>query len=214
MGIIVPIYKNKGMKTYCGNYRGITLMCVAQEILASILNERLVKWNKNTKQISDWQGAFQKGKAPEEFVLLTKMLLNHGLHMKNKPSREKKIYIVKLYVEKAFDRVWRDGLWARLWNIGIKGKFWRFLRVLYQDTQSSVRIGVAITDPFTLRQGVKQGCALSSPLFTLFMEIIIQDLKATGNGIRTANGTVIPVILYADDVLILAENREDFKQLI
>ena len=41
---------------------------------------------------------------------------------------------------KAFDTVWRDGLFHRLWNTGIRGKMWRIIRDLYNDTQSRVSV--------------------------------------------------------------------------
>ena len=40
--VIVSLYKNKGEKSDCSNYRGITLLSVAGKILARVLPNRLI----------------------------------------------------------------------------------------------------------------------------------------------------------------------------
>ena len=31
-------------------------------------------------------------------------------------------------VQKAFDSVWRNGLWFKLWEFGVRGKMWRVIK--------------------------------------------------------------------------------------
>ncbi len=46
VGLIVPIFKHKGSKTECNNYRGITLLSCLGKLFTSTLNERLYTFVK------------------------------------------------------------------------------------------------------------------------------------------------------------------------
>ncbi len=57
--IIVPLYKGKGKREDCNNYRGIKLLSVPRKIYGRILNERRMKIT--AKRVGDEQG-FWKGR--------------------------------------------------------------------------------------------------------------------------------------------------------
>ena len=99
--------------------------------------------------------------------------------------------------------------------MGIRGKFWRTLQVLYRKTISLVKIGGVKSYFIYIRQGVKQGCALSSTLYSIYMQLLINGLHDTGKGISVKTGKnkiIIPALLYAYDVMLLSETREGIKK--
>ena len=67
-----------------------------------------------------------------------------------------------LEVRKTYDRVWREGLWKKMEGYGFGGKFLRVLKELYKESTCMVRFGEIETDWFEVKEGLKQGCSLST----------------------------------------------------
>ena len=41
-------------------------------------------------------------------------------------------------MQKAYDTMWRDGLWLKLWDMGVKGKMWHVVKGMYEVSRSAV----------------------------------------------------------------------------
>ncbi len=99
-------------------------------------------WNKRHKIISDTQGAFQKGKGAEEFILGLDMFIHQQLQTGNEY-----LVMTQIDIEKAFARVNRTFLCNKLWKFGMKEKFWRMLQNIYKKTGTRVKIGNMKSEP-------------------------------------------------------------------
>ena len=66
-----------------------------------------------------------------------------------------------------------------------------------------------------IRKGVRQGCILSTCLFNLYAEYILQDgrLNEAQAGLTIA-GRNISNFRYADDTTLMAESEEELKSLL
>ena len=123
---------------------------------------------------------------------------------------------------KAFDTVWRDALLLKLSNMGVKGKMLRMIRALYGDTKASVRVNGELTEVFSTLQGVRQGGVLSPTLFLVFINDLIEALRAKqigvmvpgfeGDNVFSRGPNNLPGLLWADDVVILAETEEQLRE--
>ncbi|GFN92238.1 endonuclease-reverse transcriptase [Plakobranchus ocellatus] len=63
-----------------------------------------------------------------------------------------------------------------------------------------------------IKQGVRQGCVLSPDLFSLYSEIIMRNLE-NHPGIKVGRQN-INNLRYADDTVLIAENKEDLQKLL
>ncbi len=60
-----------------------------------------------------------------------------------------------LGVQKAFNTVWHDGLWFKLWEMGVRGKMWRVVTKMYDVTQSAVLLEGENCHTFDIKQALR-----------------------------------------------------------
>ena len=110
--------------------------------------------------------------------------------------------------------VWIITNWKILKEMGIPDHLTCLLRNLYAGQEATVRTGHGITDWFQIGKGQRQGCILSSCLFNLHAEYIMQNagLDEAQAGIKTARRN-INNLRYADDTTLMAENEEEPRNL-
>ena len=70
-----------------------------------------------------------------------------------------------------------------------------------------------LTNWFGVKSGLKQGCSLSPVLFNLYINDLVLKINALGKGIKIDDESV-SILLYADDVVLLAENETDLKSML
>jgi hypothetical protein len=205
-GIIFPIFKD-GDKKDTANYRGITLLSIVGKVYAQVINERLMSWCEQNKILVEEQGGFrpQRG-CPDQLFSLVELLQNRG---------KKGTFCCFIDVKKAFDRVFRAGLWQRIADEGVKGKMWRVLRSIYETVESCVRINGNLTDWFPVETGVRQGCVLSPLLYALFINGLVKEINAMNLGIEIEEGgKTVSSLLYADDIVLMADDRYALQQML
>ena len=70
-------------------------------------------------------------------------------------------------------------------------------------------VGEERSKPFRVACGLRQGCILSSLLFSLYINSLVNKLKEAEVGVMcTCRGQLISALLYADDAVIFAEDKE------
>ena len=72
-----------------------------------------------------------------------------------------------------------------------------------------------MTDIFSVKSGVKQGCILSPFLFIIAIDWLITEITKDGNrGIRWALTSILEELDYADDIGLLSSRYKDMQEKI
>ena len=121
------------------------------------------------------------------------------------------LYVGYIDFRKAFDSVWREGLWRVMRNLAFEEKIVKVLESIYQGTFSAVRAGGNLSNWFETTVGVLQGCALSPLLFNAFLEVIMGRALVQSEEGAIIGGNLISNLRFADDIGSLAESNEGLQ---
>ena len=125
----------------------------------------------------------------------------------------KHTYAFFLDIRKAYDTVWRDGLWVKLWDMVVKGRMWHAIKNMYEASRSAILLEGEKLAAFRVEAGVAQGCSLSPILFSVFINDLLKAVEEAGLGIEISSGKRIGGMLFADDFVGVSESRESLQKL-
>ena len=219
MGIINPIYKNKGAESDANNYRPITLLSCLGKFFTAIINSRLQKYTESHNIINDYQTGFRSG-----FSTVDNMFILHSL-IQILQKKKKKLFCAFIDLKQAFDTIWRSGLWSKLINNNINGKCLNLIKSMYANIKSCVAVNGHKSNYFPSNIGVRQGENLSPILFSLYLNDLHSFILNSGNvnGIKLEeeefdnnliNYLKLFILLYADDTVIVSESAEDLQNAL
>jgi hypothetical protein len=205
--LIFPIFK-EGDEYCTDNYRPISLLSVVSKVFSAVLNARLTGWCESRGIFVEEQGGFRNGRGCRDQLFA----LSEVIRLKKKYA-----FCAYLDVRKAYDTVFRDGLWSMMYESGIRGRMWYMLKGIYRDVRSAVLVNQGMTDDFPVQVGVRQGCVLSPLLYSIFINNIVEAVKAVGCGMRRKEGDReldVSCLLYADDIVLIAESEVELQYML
>ena len=188
------------------NYRGIALGSCVAKVLTRLLSKRLSAYAEE-EILTEAQGGFRSERRCADQILILRGVCE--LRRKEK----KGTYVAFLDVSKAYDTVWREGLWKKMEQYGIEDKFVRICRGLYEGVEASVVLESGKSRWFPVETGLRQGCPLSPLLYSIYVMGMMEQLEEKSLGVKM-EGTWCGGLMYADDVVLMAESSAELQEML
>ena len=108
IGKLKPIYKNKGDSSKPKNYRPITILSCFGKLFTSVLCNRFCTYSEDFAVIKENQCGFRPNYSTTDNIFTLYSLFEIL------KCKKKKLYCAFVDFEKAFDTVWRNGLFYKM----------------------------------------------------------------------------------------------------
>ena len=185
------IHKPSKSRSDPGSYRSISLLCCLSKVFEAIMTKRLMSRAENTDQLLTEQSGFRKHHSTNDKLFELTQAVCQAQRLSTR------VGAVFLDIEKAFDRIWHNGLRYELLHMNAPALLLRWISSFLRDKTVKVRIlGHASTHPGKLRStyGIPQGSPISSLLFILYLSKLPKLVPYTRRP------------LFADDFMIYSES--------
>lgn len=193
-GVIITLFKGGNKrKDDPNNYRAITLTSSVLKLFERILYSRLS--TSLGKKLNPLQGGFQRNMGCN----MTSYLLHESIYYTK--ENNSKLYVCFLDAQKAFDKVWHEGLFLKLFEMGVDLYLWQILGSFHNHLSSYVLFCEFKSVEFNISRGTRQGGVLSPFLFLCFINDLLNELCASNLGLRI-NGINLTCPTVADDMLL------------
>lgn len=207
IGIIHPVYKNKGDKKKPENYRPITLLSCLGKVFTSVINERLNSYIESNDLLNENQLGFRKDYSTADGILALYMIIEI---MKN---AKQTLYCTFVDLRRAFPSVNRLYLWQKL-TLLLNGKIFNIIKATYQNVTSAVKSNGEISSMFNCSSGLREGSHLAPILFALFINDLEEHLLSNGSKGIEIDMLKILTLLYADDTVLFSNSHEAMQDTL
>ena len=182
--VLVPIFKNKGDVQSCSNYRGMKLW------------ERVVEARLRCEiTISEQQYGFMPRKSTTDAMFALRVL------MEKYREKQKELHCVFVDLKKAYDKVPREELWYCVKTSQVAEKYVKVVQDMYENSITTVRCAVEMTEGFKVEVGLHQGSTLCPFLFAIVMDRLTDEVRQESPW----------NMMFADDIVIFNKSKEQVE---
>ena len=203
---ILPIHKKGKDKEKPTSYRPISLTSCVGKLMERLINNRLT-WHLESKgHINAEQTGFRQNRSTEDQVTYISQAIEDSFQDK------KHTLAVWIDLEKAFDKVWKNGLRLKLRKCGIDGRMYKWIDKYLSNRKARVKVKHHKSKIKEMKHGVPQGGVLSPTLFLIFIKDILEKMPKGVKGAMYADD----LVLWCSEIKISTANfrlREALQQL-
>ena len=201
---ICPIPK-KGDLSLIDNYRPISLTESVRKAFELCL---LPFVNGAVEPLALEQGGFRRQRGTLDQVVVLQEWIAQSV------SRNLPRYMAFLDIKAAYDQVDRSILWRKCLERGMPINLLKMLQALFDKNTSSVAVRGKSSREFRINSGLLQGSPLSPILYSAFINDFVGALDRESTGGVTLGGRRFNCLLYADDIVLLANDPMSLTKLL
>ena len=195
------------------NFRPIALMSCVYKLLMGVLSKRLSTLSILEGILSNEQKSARPTEGCYEHTYLLKSVVRDA------KVKKKSLYIAWLDIRNAFGSIPHEAIRTTLLHIGVANTLVSLISNAYSGATTTIRTSPEPTDPIPILSGVKQGRLLSAILFNLTIELILRAVKAKApalpkNKALYHHDILLSCLAYADDLVLVARNRDALQTLL
>ena len=124
--------------------------------------------------------------------------------MQKSRRKRKKMHMVFVDLEKAFDRVPRKVMWDVLKKKDVAGAYVRVIKDMYEGVTTKIKTRAGVSESFEVKIGVHRGSTLSPYLFNLVLDELLKGVALE-----------VPwCMLVADDMVIIGESEQEVESVL
>ena len=186
-----------------GSYRAIAGSSLLLKLFEKLI---LLIWG-NYLSTDSLQFGFRAGTSTTQCTWLVQEVVGHFLRNGSHPI------LTVLDCSKAFDTCKFSILFNKLLDAGLPPVVIRVLMYVYQEQFAWVRWGDTRSERFSIINGTRQGSMISPALWSIYLDLLIKELRDLGVGCHVG-GLYMGVVVYADDVLLMAPTRGAMQAML
>ena len=167
LATIIPIPKPGKDPAEPTTYRPIALTSCLCKALERIINKRLIWYLESNNLLTPYQSGFRAGRSTNDNLVRLETFIRDAF--------VKKEHVVANFfdLEKAYDTTWRYGIMKDIHKLGLRGRLPTFIESFLADRTMQVKVGSSLSDKYAQEQGVPQGGVLSTTLFSIKINDIV-----------------------------------------
>ena len=201
VSLVTPIPKKSEILSP-GDARPISISSVMANLLeALILDKSFFLRNTSINQLG-----YKSNTSCKHAFFLVNEVINYYT------SGKSPMYIASLDATKAFDKLWRAGMFYKLKNRMHPG-LWRVLYTYYTKSMIIVKYNGQRSELIRTTEGVKQGGILSPFLFNFFINDLLTECLSQNIGAKIGDSN-LSIIGYCDDLILLSPVAKHIELLL
>jgi len=188
--VVIPVLKPGKEASDPGSYRPIALTAVICKIMERMVTNRLVYFLETRGCFVDVQNGFRNGRSTMESVVVLDQDIKRAFNNKEV------VVSVFLDIEKAYDSLWKEGLMIKIFDLGVRGRMFNWIKDFLMKRTIQVKVGNVSSKTVGIENGTPQGSVISPVLFNIMINDIFGKVER-GFGLS----------LFADDGAIWKRGR-------